>query len=84
MNNMREEVIKFAQAMENELHENEWKGHWCGCDKEYLTVKLMEEIHELFKAIMQRDSDDKVLSEAADVSNIVMMIADNYISGRFE
>jgi NTP pyrophosphatase (non-canonical NTP hydrolase) len=81
---MREEILEFALAMENKLQNNDYKGHWCGCDKEYLTVKLMEEIHELFKAIMQRESDDEVISEAADVANIVMMIADNYISGRFE
>lgn len=91
MMEVRVEVAKFAQAMEAELRENEHKGNWKDCELRFLTTKLMEEVEELALAsqgymIIENRSDVckaakavqriNVHSEAADVGNIAMMIAD--------
>lgn len=88
----REEVIKYAEAMEVELKENDHKGYWRDqCDLEFLADKLDEEVQELKHAMGCYEREDcklkpnketleeirkSVLSEAADVGNIAMMIAD--------
>ncbi|MHB8061344.1 MAG: hypothetical protein ACYDG2_01735 [Ruminiclostridium sp.] len=88
---IREEVEKFAQAMEIELKENDYKDGWKDCDLEFLIDKLEEEKDELLEVATRYDSikydsrvpeEEKgglrkiVISEAADVGNIAMMIAD--------
>lgn len=91
MGSARDEVKKFAEAMEAELKENDHKGGWKRCKPEFLIAKLTEEVKELYEASKKMDENKynysiteeeltklkkEVLSEAADVANIVMMIAD--------
>lgn len=103
---MRSEVCKYAEAMEQELKNNEHKGTWKECEVKFLIDKLDEETRELVdaakataqlmatikivakhdKALTPENIDFLVkvadnlrkwtLSEAADVGNIAMMIAD--------
>ena len=68
---LRPEVAAFAQAMENALRENDWKGHWRHCSGTYLFNRLRGEVNELSRA-----STSARLKEAADVANFAMMIAD--------
>lgn len=77
----RAEVMKFANAMEKELKENDYKGGWKDCNLVFLADKLYEEVQELIYEA-GRDSKKRILSEAADVGNIAMMIAD--INGALE
>jgi len=75
LSNLRPEVIVFAQAMEKKLKENEHKGGWKECTTNYLVDKLFEELHEFHRAVF-RDDKTLILSEGADVANIVMMLTD--------
>lgn len=86
----RTEVLKYAEAMEIELKENEHKGGWKECSTGFLIKKLDEETKELVEVVetyrylkneslMHGDMPElkaRILSEAADVGNIAMMIAD--------
>lgn len=85
----RKEVIVFveaiARAMEAELKENDYKGSWKDCSIGFLLDKLNEEHEELYEIVIkhvrapsvQKESMlQEILSEAADVGNIAMMIAD--------
>lgn len=89
MNNYcRKEVVNYATAMESELRENDYKGSWKDCDIYYLRKKLEEEVGELLEAAgtylncknqvknAHEQQRKHILSEAADVGNIAMMIAD--------
>jgi NTP pyrophosphatase (non-canonical NTP hydrolase) len=76
----REEVIKFAKAMECELRCNEGKGGWKEEDVMWLLERLEEEVVELRQAVDRASSwriaATVILAEAADVANFAMMIAD--------
>jgi len=72
----------FAQAMEDELKENDHKGGWADMHCKALMARLLEELIELQGAIEQGASKPTVLSEAADVANFAMMVADNYCGGK--
>jgi NTP pyrophosphatase (non-canonical NTP hydrolase) len=72
------EVRRFAQAMEAELRANAHKGGWSTCSTGYLLRRLGQEVGELRRALNSRASRETVLSEAADVANFAMMIADVY------
>ena len=74
--NWRQEVIAFADAMETKLRANDWKSHWSGCTKQYLSMRLTQEREELRRAIADGDAD-QIIAEAADVANFAMMLADN-------
>jgi len=43
-----------------------------------LQERALEELHELFAAIVEERPAHEVLDEAADVANFVAMIAENY------
>ncbi len=88
---IREEVKKFAEAMEIELIENAHKGSWKDCELRFLIAKLQEEVEELVLAangckliepkpeicdLAVSAQRNHVRQEAADVGNIAMMIAD--------
>ena len=79
---LRPEVVWFAEQMEKALRRNDYKGHWCDEDESYLREKLEEEVAELERACERRNKAPKKIREAADIANIVMMIADN--SRRYE
>lgn len=73
---IRPEVAAFALAMEAKVRENdERKPHWRTMDAEELLSGLVRELAELVEAITYGDADD-VQSEAADVANYAMMLAD--------
>jgi hypothetical protein len=74
--------------MERKLRSNEHKGGWQDCSVVFLVNKAQEELDEL-KAIILGIHQGQLPSnyfglvdEAADVANMVMMIADNARKGR--
>ena len=70
---LRPEVLAFAAVMESKLRANDHKTHWRECSLDYLLTRLEQEALELREAI---NCGDGVISEAADVANFAMMIAD--------
>ena len=86
----RQQVQWFARLMERELQENDDKGGWETCPDDYLVRRIDDERAELARLLrklqrkIDRDVDltpaevEQVLSEAADVANFAMMIADNW------
>ncbi len=75
---MREEVQWFAEQMEQKLQQNDHKRHWRDLHDDYLIERLYQEAHELWNAIKNGEPPENIIKEAADTSNISMMIADNY------
>lgn len=82
---IREEVMRFAKAMERKLRMNDYKGGWKGRDgrahwamsPEVLLERVEEELVELKKRDVNSDVvDTGVLDEAADVANYLMMLCD--------
>ena len=71
----------FAQVMEKKLRENDHKSGWSKMSYNELLVRLRQETDELARAIGS-GSDSAVVSEAADVANFAMFIADNALNGR--
>lgn len=77
-NQPRAQVQRFALAMEAELRANDHKGGWHACTLSWLLRRLRVEVNELERAIKHKQRvGAEVLSEAADVANFAMMIADN-------
>lgn len=78
----RTQVIAFARLMEQKLQENDHKSGWLGIPNLDLLDMLDDEVKELRMAVIankenQGDpSGPEVGLEAADVSNLAMMIAD--------
>lgn len=70
----------FAGAMEAKLRANDHKRGWRGTSEFVMIQKLLEEVGELIEAVYGRGfgraSREEVLSEAADVGNVAMMLAD--------
>lgn len=73
----RFEVERFADQMEQRLSENDYKGGWQDCRYGVLFGRLIEECYELMSAVLNGSPVEGVVSEAADVANFAMMIADN-------
>jgi len=82
----------FAEEMEKKLKSNDHKPGWLGEDVGWLFIKLKEEVKELGNILKKsgatecnypdcRDIPD-IISEAADVVNFAMMIADRITVGR--
>lgn len=77
----RESVLWFAGEMERQLRENDHKGGWMECSPRQLLDRLREELIELHQAVDAWACDEMegashyVVSEAADVANFAMMIA---------
>ena len=75
---LRSEVQAFATAMEHQLRLNDYKGGWEGTTLNYLSRRLTMELKELRRTMKEKLRDNPaVVSEAADVANFAMMIADN-------
>ena len=72
---VRPEVAIFARKMHEKLNDNDHKGGWDNCSFEFLMGRLLEEVSELYIELYNGNSDS-VISEAADVANFAMMIAD--------
>jgi NTP pyrophosphatase (non-canonical NTP hydrolase) len=74
-------VLQFAEAMEQKLSENRHKGDregWLRCDTESLLARVDEELAEVRAAIASGEPPHAVLREAADVANMIAMVADVY------
>jgi len=79
----RIEVMTFAMAMESKLRMNDEKGGWKDCDNSWLLQRAREELDELEKAMLSRNSTPlDIQNECADVANFVMMITDNIKSNQ--
>jgi NTP pyrophosphatase (non-canonical NTP hydrolase) len=80
MAEIRSEVSWFSGLMEKELKENDHKGGWQNESMEHMLVRLQEERDELVYAIdkflIDKKDPREIFSEAADVANFAMMIAD--------
>jgi NTP pyrophosphatase (non-canonical NTP hydrolase) len=71
-------VDAFADVMREKLRENDHKGDWKKEPIAWLVGKLREEVGELIHEVTRRDVDPRLVArEAADVSNVAMMLADN-------
>ena len=72
-------LFEFASAMMTELQRNSYKGGWHHCSDAYLLRRLRDEVNELEKEARRRKgrNTEAIVSEAADVANFAMMIADN-------
>ena len=66
----------FAGQMAKKLRENDHKGSWEGLGNDHLTHRLHQEFVELTEAIA-KGTPEQIISEAADVANFALMIADN-------
>ena len=88
---LRPVLAKFSQLMELRLKENDYKGGWDKDTLEYLLSGLEGELKELSNNIRgyiycpkanvyeycpPDTEEDNIISEAADVANFAMMIAD--------
>jgi hypothetical protein len=71
-------IFRFAEAMAQELSNNRDKGGWQGCSLKWLINRARQELSELENVVKNHYPPDRVLSEAADVANFCMMVADNY------
>jgi hypothetical protein len=75
---LRKEVAEFARAMEDELRKHDAARGATGWKQEpidYLVERLEEEMTE-FRLAVKVASPDVVMSEAADVGNLAMMVSD--------
>lgn len=86
---LRPQVLEFAQTMEQQLRNNDWKGHWRDCNFQFLHGKLKEETDEIKSAYIDlKLGEDKarmtdirmklLREECADAGNFAMMIHDNF------
>lgn len=77
---LRPEVARFALLMEAKLRENDHKTGWKDNTTRALYLRLTEEALELAEALSNWRAGvtnaDFVVSEAVDVANFSMMIAD--------
>lgn len=72
---IRPEVTWFAEQMERKLRENDHKGGWRNDDIGHLNHRLGLEQVELNVALTKGVAEE-IISEAADVANFAMMVAD--------
>lgn len=76
---IRPQVLRLAEAMEERLKKNEWKGGWHTMTATALFKRLGQEIAELRRETKRKphpSQTDYIRHEAADVANFAMMIAD--------
>lgn len=81
---LRPEVMAFARLMETVLRQNDHKGGWKECEPDWLANRVLEEAAELKEAAdagaihspPDKDEQEAIAREAADVANFAMMIAD--------
>lgn len=70
-----EVLVDFCAGMLHELNANDHKTHWRNYTPAWLYNRLRQEVGELDRALVDGDPE-RVRSEAADVANFAMMIAD--------
>jgi len=67
--------------MELALRRNDHKFGWQVATYPYLIDRANQEIRELLQALHTKSTPDKIVREAADAANFLMMVADNYGEG---
>lgn len=73
---IRDSLHNFVRDMELKLTRNDHKAHWSTVSNAYLFMRLLEELAELARAMV--DGDPVLIhDECVDVANMAMMIADN-------
>ena len=78
----RSSVQWFAKHMEIELKENDHKPGWDSEPLDFLVMRLEDEVYELKQSVFDDDrTNEDIISEAADVANFAMMIAERYRKG---
>lgn len=75
-------VGEFAVAMTRKLVDNDHKTGWKNLELEWLLKRVSEEVEELVQAVAYDVGENFVLDEAADVANMVAMVADAYKNKR--
>lgn len=75
---LRPSVLRFARLMEEALRMNDHKGGWGKETVRDLMRRMREETTELQIACGEDRPWEEVQSEAADVANFAMMIAERY------
>lgn len=81
MSKPREELVDFADFMEDILRESGWKGGWNGMSIEQLIVRAKKELSNIervicFLSIPVEERVKLVQRQCADVANFMMMIFD--------
>ncbi len=75
MKGIRPEIVHFAQLMENRMSANATtKAGWKNVSVSYAYERLMQEIGELAKALIEGDDHGAALWEVADCGNFLMML----------
>jgi hypothetical protein len=77
---IRDEVMRFALAMEEKLRKNEHKTHWSLCPIGYLIDRMDEKhigIHNAFRSHGLTCGPEELMEESAHLGNYAMMIYDN-------
>ena len=78
MTELREPLRRFASWMEDVLRDNDHKGWWGSCSRDYLTRGLKAEVGELERADARTPTEIvDFIRECCDVANFAMMLADN-------
>ena len=76
---LRDDLVEFAETMENKLRQNDIKKTWKGMHIDKLLKLLLKEVDEL-KNEIERPSvvgrAKSIRDECADVANFAMMVAD--------
>ena len=77
---IREALRFFAQEMEKELKNNEFRGDWRECGPSDMMARLWDEMYDLddqVEKVCEGKGDRMaVLKEAVDVANYAMFVAD--------
>jgi NTP pyrophosphatase (non-canonical NTP hydrolase) len=87
---LRPAVLWFGQQMEAALRRHDDRPGWADADAEWLLSRLRQETYELEVALLHHHAmsnqaseqvnnrmSNRIISEAADVANFCMMLADN-------
>lgn len=78
---VRDEVKRFSQIMEQKLQMNDHKGGWDDMSVKDLVNRLCQEVLELDRAITMGEDKKNIVFESADVANFAMMVASKFNSG---
>ncbi len=74
---MHNKIMKFAENMQHELNENEYKGNWEEfTDTKDIIVELEYHKSKLLIALKENDLD-KIKEYIADCSNILLCLANS-------
>lgn len=68
-------VSWFSGRMQEKMLTNMYKGSWRGYTTQLLFKRLIDEISELYEALLVGGTED-IIKEASDIANFSMMIAD--------